>query len=260
MALWNTPALWQSAESQLSLQKNLLEDSSCATSSRAAISARAWALSQQCSSQAGCFYHTSSAAKYKLQRDAKLERDIWHPRLCLATGPLLASVSSLVNPSSWAAAVTTLVNCRTWVYLLSFGTVLRAQLFCSWRLQQLKQGSQSVIRINSSVVSEESKRRMNLTKTFEGAWASGFTVSARNNDFQRNVPDHQPWGIKSWRVLMFIHEPSDFDIKLKGSVTTRCNTSVLFPADMGDEEKGLATTQTSQGPSPSWWKKQGSWA
>lgn len=146
MALWNTPALWPSAESQLSLQKkkqqNLLEDSSCATSSSAAISARAWTLSQQCSSQADCSYHTSLAAKYKLQRDAKPERDIWHPRLCLATGSLLASVSSLVNPSSWAAAIMTLVNCRTWVYLLSFGTVLRAQLLCSGRLQQLKQGSQ----------------------------------------------------------------------------------------------------------------------
>lgn len=143
MALWNTPALTQSAESQLSLQKNnLLEDSSCATSSSAVISARAWTLSQQCSSQADCSYHTSLAAKYKLQRDAKLERDIWHPRLSLATGSLLASVSSLVNPSSWAAALMTLANCRSWVYLLSFGTVLHAQLFCSGRLPQLKQGSQ----------------------------------------------------------------------------------------------------------------------
>lgn len=143
MALWNTPALWQSKESQLSLQKqNLLEDSSCATSSSAAISARAWTLSQQCSSQADCSYHASLAAKYKLQRDAKPERDIWHPRLSSAAGSLLASVSSLVNPSSWAAAIMTLVNCRTWFYLLSFGTALCAQLLCSGRLQQLKQGSQ----------------------------------------------------------------------------------------------------------------------
>lgn len=90
----------------------------------------------------GCSYHTSLAAKYKLQRDAKLQRDIWHPRLSLATGSVLASVSPLVNPSSWAAAIMTLVNCRTWVYLLSFGTDLCAQLFCSGRLQQLKQESQ----------------------------------------------------------------------------------------------------------------------
>lgn len=119
--------------------------------------------------------------------------------------------------------------------------------------------TQSVIRTNSSAASGESKRRMNLTKRFERAWGSGFTLSARKNDFQRSVPDHQPWGIKSWRVLLFIHGPSDFHIKLKGSVSTRCNPSVLFPADMGDEEKGLATTQTSQGPSPHRWKKQGSW-
>lgn len=44
--------------------------------------------------QADCSYLTSLTAKYKLQWDAKLERDIRHPRYCLGTGSLLARVSS----------------------------------------------------------------------------------------------------------------------------------------------------------------------
>lgn len=44
--------------------------------------------------RADCFYLISLIAKYKLQWDIRLERDIRHPRYCLAAGSLLASVSS----------------------------------------------------------------------------------------------------------------------------------------------------------------------
>lgn len=43
--------------------------------------------------QADCSHLISLIAKYKLQWEAKLERDIRHPRRRLATGSLLASVS-----------------------------------------------------------------------------------------------------------------------------------------------------------------------
>lgn len=160
--------------------------------------------------QADCSYLISLIAKYKLQWDAKLERDIRHPRYCLATRSLLASVSShslIPLPGQqqlW----------HWWTAGLRFICFHLAQCFMpisstlggydNWSRDHNE--TPSIIIINTAQLfpcSQSLWWRRILSQRFERARRSGFTLSARNNDFQRNTPDHQPWGIKSWKVLMF---------------------------------------------------------